>query len=320
MRLLPAGAYVSQLLERCTFPPADTPVVAAVSGGPDSLALLALATAAGLEVTAVHVDHGMRPGSDQEARLVESVANRFGAKFEAFTVDVGPGPDLEARARQARYSVLPKGVLVGHTADDQLETVLLNFLRGAGLPGLAGMASGDNDWVQRPMLGLRRSETTELCRHLGLKPLQDPTNSDLRMRRNAIRHRLVPLAEEIAGRELAPIVARQAEVVRADSELLDELSADVDATDAKMLAAAPLPLARRAVRSWIRRLDPESHPPSIGAVNRVLSVARGEVVACELPGGIGVRRSAQRLYVQLPGGAADHASPGGTGDDKPRRG
>ncbi|MCB1016512.1 MAG: 7-cyano-7-deazaguanine synthase, partial [Acidimicrobiales bacterium] len=91
----------------------------AVSGGPDSLALLALAVAAGLEVTAVHVDHGLRPGSGREAEVVEAAAERFGARFSARRVTVVEGPNLEARARAARYAALPPDACTGHTADDQ---------------------------------------------------------------------------------------------------------------------------------------------------------------------------------------------------------
>src|SRR5690606_19512117 len=90
---------VDELLGRCSFAVAGTPVVCAVSGGADSLALLVLATAAGCDVTAVHVDHGLRPGSDREADVVASAAERFGARFRAEKVDVAPGPNLEARAR-----------------------------------------------------------------------------------------------------------------------------------------------------------------------------------------------------------------------------
>jgi tRNA(Ile)-lysidine synthase len=119
------------LLTRCDFPPRGTAVTCAVSGGTDSLALLALASAAGCRVLAVHVDHSLREGSEGEAAVVAAAAQRFGADFRAERVTVDPGPNLEARARAARYSVLPPDVLTGHTADDQAETVLLNLLRGA---------------------------------------------------------------------------------------------------------------------------------------------------------------------------------------------
>ena len=148
----PSGTtQLSGLLARCDFPAAGTDVTCAVSGGADSLALLVLATHAGCRVTAVHVDHGIRPGSAGEAEVVRAAAERFGADFRAEAVAVVPGPNLEARARAARYGVLPPDVLTGHTADDQAETVLLNLARGAGLDGLAGMAP-----ARRPLRRLRR--------------------------------------------------------------------------------------------------------------------------------------------------------------------
>jgi tRNA(Ile)-lysidine synthase len=119
------------LLERCSFPARGTPVTCAVSGGRDSLALLVLAAAAGCDVSVIHVDHGLRPESAGEAKVVAEAAARFGARFESVPVDVGPGPNLEARARAARYAVLPPGVLTGHTADDQAETVVLKLVRGS---------------------------------------------------------------------------------------------------------------------------------------------------------------------------------------------
>ena len=101
------------------------------------MALLALASLAGLEVTAIHVDHGIRPDSSKEADTVAAAAERFGAQFESRSVSVNAGPNLEERARQARYSALPKKVLTGHTADDQAETILLALLRGSAWQGMA---------------------------------------------------------------------------------------------------------------------------------------------------------------------------------------
>src|SRR5690606_23396020 len=144
---------VAELLARCDLPAPGAAVDVAVSGGPDSLALLALASAAGCAVTAHHVDHGLRPGSAAEADVVATAA-RFGAAFVAHRVEVTPGPNLEARARAARYRALPDGALTGHTADDQAETVLLNVLRGTGLDGLAGYRP-----ERRPLRALRRRET-----------------------------------------------------------------------------------------------------------------------------------------------------------------
>ncbi len=283
---------VSALVRRCVFPPADGPVCCAVSGGTDSLALLVLAVEAGHEVTAIHVDHGLRRGSQGEARLVAAAAERFGARFIAERVSVAPGPNLEARARAARYAVLPPGVLTGHTADDQAETVLLNLVRGAGLDGLTGFAP-----ERRPLRWLRRRDTRAVCEAVGLDVFEDPSNDDPAVRRNRVRHELLPLLDDIAERDVAGVLARQADLLAADAALLEELSASLDPTDARALAGAPAPLARRAVRRWLRA-GPEQHPPDAATVERVLRVARGEVRACDVGGGRSVRRGSGRLRIE----------------------
>jgi tRNA(Ile)-lysidine synthase len=270
-------------------------VTCAVSGGADSLALLVLAVEVGCQVTAVHVDHELRPESGDEAEVVRAAAERWGAAFEARRAAVPPGPNLEARARAARYAALPPDALTGHTADDQAETVLLNLLRGAGLDGLAGMDPG-----RRPLRRLRRHEARALCEALDLKPVEDPSNVDPAFRRNRVRHELLPLLDAIAERDVVPVLARQADLVRDDVAFLDDLvdATAVDPGDARALAAAPLPLARRVVRRWLRHAGPggdEHHPPDAATVERVLAVARGEAVACELPGGWRVARTRGRL-------------------------
>jgi tRNA(Ile)-lysidine synthase len=287
----PGAVSPGALLGRCTFPAPATDLVCAVSGGPDSLALLVLACATGARVTAVHVDHGLREGSAAEAAVVEAAARRFGAGFRAETVVVADGPNLEARARAARREAVGAEAATGHTMDDQAETVLLNLLRGAGLDGLGAMEVGP----RHPLLGLRRSETRALCHHLGLEPVRDPSNGDPRFRRNRVRHELLPLCSEIAGRDVVPVLARQAGLLRAEGELLDTLAAAIDPGDSGALAAAPAALARRAARRWLRRGDP--YPPDLAAVERVLGVARGEATATDVAPGVRVRRSHGRLSV-----------------------
>jgi len=264
-----------------------------VSGGADSLALLILAVAAGLDATAIHVDHGLRPGSAAEATVVEDVAARLGALFEGHILSLPPGTNLEARARTARYACLPNGVLTGHTADDLAETVLVNLLRGAGLDGLAPMRPTPR--VLRPLLALRRTETRALCRATGVVPFEDPSNDDPRFIRNRVRHELIPLLADISRRDPVPILARQADVLAAEAALLDDCAAHLDPTDARALAAATEVLARRAIRRWLRAADAEGHPPSAAEVARVLRVARGETVACQLNGGRRVQRSKGHL-------------------------
>jgi len=290
---------VSLLLARSHFPPAGRQVVCAVSGGADSMAMLALAVAGGCKAHAVHVDHGLRPGSSDEAAVVQAAAGALGATFERVAVRVGPGGDLEARARSARYEVLPEGVMVGHTADDQAETFLLNLLRGAGLDGLAGMRAESAGWrrVQRPILALRRSETIALVGALGLQVVDDPSNRDLKFRRNRLRHEVMPLLAEVAERDPVPLIARSASLLGEDAALLCSMADRLDPTDTRSLRAAPLPLARRALRSWLRS-GRERHPPSAAEIERVWAVVVGRAVACEVAGGRRVSRSGGRLKLE----------------------
>ena len=201
--------------------------------------------------------------------------------------------NLEARLRAARFAVLPDDVLTGHTADDQAETVLINLLRGTGRLGLAGMRRSGH-----PLLALRRVETHALCRSLGLEPIVDPTNTSSRFLRNRVRHELLPLANYLASRDVASLLARTAEVLRDDEEFLDELAAALDPTDARALAAAPTPLAQRALRRWLAEaLD--GYPPDLETVTRVLEVVRGHSIGTEVGRGVQVRRTGQRLRLSI---------------------
>lgn len=263
--------------------------------------MLALASEAGCAVTAVHVDHGLRAGSGGEAGVVEAAARRFGARFRAERLALAPGPNLEARARAARFAVLPADVATGHTADDQAETMVLNLLRGAAAGGLGGMRVGR----RHPILGLRRAETAAVCRHLGLTPVRDPSNEDPAHRRNRVRHEVMPLLDDVAQRDVVPVLTRQAALLADEADYLDSLAAAIDPTDARALARAPVALARRAVRTWLRGDGP--YAPTADAVERVLDVAGGGGRACEVGAGLRVRRSRGRLA--LEGAAHDAAVP-----------
>jgi tRNA(Ile)-lysidine synthase len=279
-----------ELLARCTLPPPGTSVDCAFSGGADSTALVALAMAAGCQVTAFHVDHGLRPESSDEAAQAKELAGSLGADFRLVVADVAPGPNLEARARAARYAALPHGVLTGHTADDRAETILINVLRGSGLDGLAAMGP----LPTRPLLALRRTDTRRLCAELGLAPVVDPSNTDPRFVRNRVRHELLPMMADIAGRDVVPVLLRGVDVLGDDVSWLDEAAAGIDPTDARQLTVAPIALARRAVRRWLRGAG---HPPDAATVQRVLAVAAGDHLACEIAGGNRVERHRQRLSV-----------------------
>lgn len=296
--MIPAAAQplVESLVARCNFPASGQSLDCAVSGGADSTALLILACAAGCEVTAHHVDHGLRRGSDREADTVEMTAARFDAKFVAHTATIDPGANLEARARDARFALLPPNVATGHTLDDRAETTLINLLRGAARTGLSPLRES----TRHPIVRLRRAETVELCQALNVAVVTDPSNQDPAFLRNRVRHELLPLMDDLANRDIAALLDRQADVFADEDRLLDALAAEIDPTDAKALTAAPAALARRAVRTFITTTWSRGHSPGVQAVDRVLEVARGVATSCEIEGGHRIHRTNQKLRLVDP--------------------
>lgn len=280
------------LIKKCNFPPPGDFLPCAVSGGPDSLALMVLARVHGCKVEAIHVDHGLRSGGDQEAEIVALAAKRFGATFRSEKVYVAPGPNIEARARQARFSVLPKTAATGHTVDDQAETVLLNLLRGAGIDGLSGMRHN----FRHPILSIRRSDTHQICSDLDLEVVTDPSNLDPRFKRNLVRHQVLGLLSDIAERDIVPLLARQALLYKDESELLDSLSETIDPTSVHALITARPALARRALRRWLK--NQQGYPPSASSLERVMQVAKGSIKATQIEGGVRIRRSEGLLFLE----------------------
>lgn len=263
-------------------------VTVGLSGGADSLALLAAAVAEGQEVHAVVVDHQLQEGSGQVADTARSQAEELGVPAQVRTVTVAPG-NLEANAREARYGALFAGgreVWVAHTRDDQAETLLLGALRG----NPAGMAPRAGKLV-RPLLTVRRADTAGACAELGLEPWQDPHNTDLAFRRVALRRNFLPQLGELIGGDAVEPLAQAADRIAADNALLDEL-AGPPTGDCAELAAQPGPLRRRRIAAWLREKGLGVTGASISAIEALCVRWRGQ-------GGVAVGRTATgRLEVR----------------------
>lgn len=233
----------------------------ALSGGPDSLALTAVAAAL-RPTTAVIVDHGLQPDSAAVADTARAQAVELGCvEAQVVRVQVGNRGGPEAAARAARYAALSAyhagPVLLGHTLDDQAETVLLGLGRGSGVRSIAGMRPYDPPWC-RPLLQVRRAVTHEACRQLGLTPWQDPHNADRRFTRARLRTEVLPLLEDVLGGGVAEALARTATALREDSELIDGLAARAlpgvradSGLRVESLAALDAPVRRRVIRAWL---------------------------------------------------------------------
>jgi tRNA(Ile)-lysidine synthase len=297
------------------FAPDDL-VLAACSGGPDSLALAAalafVAPRAGLRAGAVTVDHGLQAGSADRAAAVAAVLSGLGldpVRAVAVTVDGGGGP--EAAARTARYAALETAaadlgataVLLGHTLDDQAETVLLGLARGSGARSLAGMPPRRGIFL-RPLLGVRRQATAGVCAALDLAPWSDPHNADRRFARVRVRLDALPALEAALGPGVAEALARTAGQLRDDADVLDKIASSERPVEPQLMSAASLAGLPGAVRSRVLR----SAALAAGCPATALTsahVARIEELVTDwrgqrwidLPGGVrATRRSGQVLF------------------------
>ena len=302
----PAVAAVRLAVRRTiVMLPEDPVVLVACSGGADSLALLAASVfetrSRPGRVVGVTVDHGLQPGSADRADSVVAQMARMGAdETAAVRVTVEPGGrGLEAAAREARYAVLEevaarmdsRTVLLGHTMDDQAETVLLGLTRGSGGRSIAGMRPAF-DCFHRPLLGLTRQQTEDACRAEGIEFWDDPHNTDPRFTRARIRHRVMPVLEQELGPGVPATLARTAEQLRPDMEALDRLAEEllVSVRDSEGLVVARLEGRPEALVARVLRLaaldagSPGSelfhvHVQAMGSLLR--GSIRGEV---QLPG------------------------------------
>lgn len=320
--------------------PDDKPLIVAFSGGPDSLVLAAALThvraATGLPLLLVHVDHALRDTSADEAKAASALGRQLGLDVVVRRVPVlpreaHPHAGIEEAARRERYRLLgdearragTRFVATAHHREDQAETVLLHLLRGSGLHGAAGMAelaplpatvphdishreSNERPWLWRPLLGEPRSALLAFLDKRGLVPILDPSNSDLTLQRNALRHRVLPeLEAAFPGASAA--LARFASLAAEEDHLLDEMVNGVlppMLSNARWLRCSalvkePLALQRRILRRWLVDVTGET---AIGA-ERVEAVLRcatstrfeGKI---ELPGAWCVRRRGEWLIVE----------------------
>ena len=307
-------------------------VLVACSGGADSLALAAaaafVAPRLGLRAGAVTVDHGLQVGSAQRAADVAALLGKFGlAPVRSIAVTVpsagtaGAAQGPEAAARQARYGALDTAaeqcgaavILLGHTLDDQAETVLLGLARGSGARSLAGMPARRGAY-RRPLLAVRRATTGQACADLGLDPWQDPHNSDFRYTRARVRHQALPALEAALGPGVAEALARTASQLRADAEFLDDLASAESrrpgrqqgrqpgrqpGLDAQWLLALPAAIRTRVLRDAAVMAGCPHGSLTAGHVDQVDALVtrwRGQRWV-DLPGGVRARRQRGMVWI-----------------------
>jgi tRNA(Ile)-lysidine synthase len=293
----------------------DAAVLVACSGGPDSLALLSATVfeggKTGFRVIGVTVDHGLQDGSAAHAaRVVEQMAAMGADETASARVEVRGGRGPEAAAREARYAVLDQmvqhfgavGVLLGHTLDDQAETVLLGLARGSGGRSLAGMRRRF-DHYRRPLLGVTRTDTVTACQVEGIEYWNDPQNIDPAFTRVRVRRKVLPVLEDELGPGVAATLARTADQLRADMDLLDQLAhgayddlRDADGPEVKALEDLP-----PAIRGRVLRLAALDAGATDSELFHVHVVALGQLVSSRRGG----------AEVQLPGHVTAYLSSGG---------
>jgi tRNA(Ile)-lysidine synthase len=296
--------------------PGDATLVLAVSGGPDSMALLHGAArlvstgARAWRLSVAHLDHALRSGSADDATFVADAASALRIRFETRRTDVGAlaraeGRSIEDAAREARYrflhDVAPPGALIAtaHTADDAAETVLLNLLRGSGLAGARGIPPRRGTIV-RPLVGERRETLSGWLDEAGIEYRIDPSNADPAHLRNRVRHELLPLLEELRPGSVGRI-ARFSRLAADDDDLLDALAAAEltrrRAPDGSIDWHEPPPaaLGRRVLRLAIG--DPAPSTERIDALQAAAEGGRGGVTL-ELGGGRSASVLGRRIVVQ----------------------
>ena len=319
------------LQDRCDLT-LDRPVVVGVSGGPDSLCLMSVLRKAGYRLIVAHFNHKLRPDADADANIVEQTAARLNLVSVIENGDVRLYADekklsIEEAARHMRYSFLMRqarrfkaqAVAVGHTADDQVETVLMHFIRGAGLAGLKGMGYrtvlhmfDPKIPVVRPLLDTWREETVVYCASNGFRPRHDPSNASLDFFRNRLRHLLIPTLESYNPR-FREVVWRTSRSLTGDYEILSNVldaawkaclvqeTQDFIAFDGAALARQPAGLQRHLVRRAIERIHPDDPDVGYAMLERASSFISdpegSRRVRMDLTGGLHLLREGFLIYV-----------------------
>jgi tRNA(Ile)-lysidine synthase len=303
---------VRECLSSCS---AGDTVLVAVSGGADSLALAAALVPESnnllVNLVGVTIDHQLQKNSGEQATKVFTQLSELGiAEVEIVKVDVELVDGLEASARRARYAALDTAaekykarlVFLGHTLNDQAESVLLGLARGSGARSLSGMARCTGKYC-RPLLEITRSETLAACDENNLTPWVDPHNSDSSFARVRVRTEALPKLEESIGPGITEALARSAELLRDDADALDgwaaQAATELDLADLEITQLADLP---KAVRTRVLRMAIYAAGAPMGSITaeHVASVEayvtswHGQG-ACSLPGGVKVSRISGRL-------------------------
>ncbi|MDT7537691.1 MAG: tRNA(Ile)-lysidine synthase [Actinomycetota bacterium] len=302
----PAATAAVRVAVRRALADVTGPVAAAVSGGADSLALAAALAFERPGSFAFVVDHRLQDGSAEVAARAAEQCRGLGLDAQVHSRATKPaaargGP--EAAARTTRYLVLEHAarhngvevVLLGHTLDDQAETVLLGLARGSGARALAGMPA-DRGIFRRPLLGLSRDVTAKACAEAGLVPWADPHNDDPAFARVRVRSRVLPVLEDELGPGIAEALARSAAQLREDADALDALTPELpDEASCDDLAVLVPAVRARALKRWAERLAGTAvtsvHVDALRALVEAWS-GQGPV---DLPGGVSIRRTEGRL-------------------------
>ncbi|WP_288750050.1 tRNA lysidine(34) synthetase TilS [uncultured Corynebacterium sp.] len=271
--------------------PFDGPAVIGLSGGPDSLALVAAAAAEQKDVSVMVVDHGLQPGSADVAERAAAVAREFGFASTVANVTVGPG-NVEAAAREARYAALleqGRDVWVAHTADDQAETLLLGALRG----NPSGMAQR-NGHIVRPFLNIRRADTVWACAELGLEVWNDPMNDDPAYRRVAMRQSIIPALSDLLGGDAVPALAATANRIAADQALIEQFADLTPTTSCVELEGDAGPVRCRRLARWLLDEGVRVQGDQLAAIEALVTNWRGQG-----PIAVGGGRSVARIDGKL---------------------